>query len=213
MEMIAKMTDAEMIVEIITVKMDRIVAAIVEMATVVVIVEMVKIAETTEEIITAEMVRTGNRGNDRRDGGFRGNDRRDNNRRDGQNGNRGNDRRDGGFRGNDRRDNNNRRDGQNNNRGNNRNGFGGGRSAQPMDTMKPEVKQSRQQRANKDSRSAKQRYGKERNRDDYEDDMFQNKNARKKKDPNRKGGAFIAGAGCKAWSRKMESERSHCRRR
>lgn len=133
----------------------------------------------------------GNRGNDRRDGGFRGNDRRDNNRRDGQNGNRGNDRRDGGFRGNDRRDNNNRRDGQNNNRGsNNRNGFGGGRSAQPMDTMKPEVKQSRQQRANKDSRSAKQRYGKERNRDDYEDDMFQNKNARKKKDPNRKG-AFI----------------------
>lgn len=48
--------------------------------------------------------------------------------------------------------------------------------------MKPEVKQSRQQRANKDSRSAKQRYGKERNRDDYEDDMFQNKNARKKKD-------------------------------
>ena len=56
--------------------------------------------------------------------------------------------------------------------------------------MKPEVKQSRQQRANKDSRSAKQRYGKERNRDDYEDDMFQNKNARKKKDPNRKG-AFI----------------------
>lgn len=133
----------------------------------------------------------GNRGNDRRDGGFRGNDRRDNNRRDGQNGNRGNDRRDGGFRGNDRRDNNNRRDGQNNNRGsNNRNGFGCGRSAQPMDTMKPEVKQSRQQRANKDSRSAKQRYGKERNRDDYEDDMFQNKNARKKKDPNRKG-AFI----------------------
>ena len=133
----------------------------------------------------------GNRGNDRRDGVFRGNDRRDNNRRDGQNGNRGNDRRDGGFRGNDRRDNNNRRDGQNNNRGsNNRNGFGGGRSAQPMDTMKSEVKQSRQQRANKDSRSAKQRYGKERNRDDYEDDMFQNKNARKKKDPNRKG-AFI----------------------
>ena len=135
--------------------------------------------------------RDGNRGGDRRDGQNRGNDRRDNNRRDGQNGNRGNDRRDGGFRGNDRRDNNNRRDGQNNNRGsNNRNGFGGGRSAQPMDTMKPEVKQSRQQRANKDSRSAKQRYGKERNRDDYEDDMFQNKNARKKKDPNRKG-AFI----------------------
>lgn len=61
MEMIAKMTDAEMIVEIITVKMDRIVAAIVEMAT---------------------------RGGDRRDGQNRGNDRRDNNRRDGQNGNR-----------------------------------------------------------------------------------------------------------------------------
>ena len=156
-----------------------------------------------------------NRGNDRRDGN-RNNDRRDDNRGNGRgdrndrrDGNRGNDRRDGnrnndrrdnrgGNRGNDRRDGNrgqngfgNRRDGQNGNRGGNRNqgGFGGPRSQAPVDSMKSEVKQSRQQRANKDSRSAKQRYGKDRNRDGYDDDLFQQKN-RKKKDPNRKG-AFI----------------------
>lgn len=70
-------------------------------------------------------------------------------------------------------------------------GFGGGRGAQaPMDSMKSEVKQSRQQRANKDSRSAKQRYGKDRNREDFDEDLFSQKNNRKKKDPNRKG-AFI----------------------
>ena len=60
-----------------------------------------------------------------------------------------------------------------------------------METMKSEVKQSRQQRANKDSRSAKQRHGKDRVREDYDEELFnQNSKARKKKDPNRKG-AFI----------------------
>ena len=96
----------------------------------------------------------------------------------------------------DNRDNNNR-DNNNSRQGNfgNRNGKAGGfdsrRSAAPMETMKSEVKQSRQQRANKDSRSAKQRHGKDRTREDYEEDVFnQSTKARKKKDPNRKG-AFI----------------------
>ena len=57
--------------------------------------------------------------------------------------------------------------------------------------MKSEVKQSRQQRANKDSRSAKQKYGKDRGRNDMDDDeLFGQSRNRKKKDPNRKG-AFI----------------------
>ena len=59
-----------------------------------------------------------------------------------------------------------------------------------MDVITPEVKQSRQQRANKDSRSAKQRHGKDRNYNNYDDDMFNQSKNRKKKDPNRKG-AFI----------------------
>ena len=88
--------------------------------------------------------------------------------------------------------------GNRDNRGENRNGSrssrGTNRSQQSgsygaMDAVKSEVKQSRAQRANKDSRSAKQRYGKDRNRDE---DLFEQQNARqkKKKDPNRKG-AFI----------------------
>ena len=74
----------------------------------------------------------------------------------------------------------------------NRNGNGGGFSrgpAMPMDSMKSEVKQSRQQRANKDSRSAKQRHGRERDRDMDDEEMF-TQGRKKKKDPNRKG-AFI----------------------
>ena len=74
----------------------------------------------------------------------------------------------------------------------NRNGNGGGFSrgpAVPMDSMKSEVKQSRQQRANKDSRSAKQRHGRERDRDMDDEEMF-TQGRKKKKDPNRKG-AFI----------------------
>ena len=60
----------------------------------------------------------------------------------------------------------------------------------PMDSMKSEVKQSRQQRANKDSRSAKQKYGKDRTRGMDDDEMFEQSRKNKKKDPNRKG-AFI----------------------
>lgn len=115
------------------------------------------------------------------------------NRQGGRDGNRDN-RQGRGF---NNRDNNNRDNGGNR-QGNfgNRNGKTGGfdsrRGAQaPMETMKSEVKQSRQQRANKDSRSAKQRHGKDRVREDYDEELFnQNSKARKKKDPNRKG-AFI----------------------
>ncbi|MCD7826020.1 MAG: translation initiation factor IF-2 [Clostridiaceae bacterium] len=93
----------------------------------------------------------------------------------------------------------NRQGGRDNNRGGRdnrqggRSGYQGGDSRRSapaaMDSMKSEVKQSRQQRSSKDSRNAKQRYGKDRNRDYEEENFNQNKN-RKKKDPNRKG-AFI----------------------
>lgn len=129
-----------------------------------------------------------------------GNGNNRNNGRDGNRDNRGDNRgnrdnRQG--RGFNNRDNNNRDNGGNR-QGNfgNRNGKTGGfdsrRGAQaPMETMKSEVKQSRQQRANKDSRSAKQRHGKDRVREEYDEELFnQNSKARKKKDPNRKG-AFI----------------------
>ena len=122
-----------------------------------------------------------NRGN--RDGGRDGS--RNGGREDGYNNNRGN--RDGGGR-DGSRDN---RQGGFGNKGGRAQGNDSRRSAAPMDSMKSEVKQSRQQRANKDSRSAKQRHGKDRGRDDFEEDVFnQNKPARKRKDPNRKG-AFI----------------------
>ena len=142
----------------------------------------------------------GNRGNNNRNGN------RDGNREGGRDGNRdGN--RDGGNRGNrngnrDSGYNNNRggRDGNRDNRQNGANRDRGGRpqgndsrrsASAPMDSMKSEVKQSRQQRANKDSKSAKQRYGRDKRNEDYEDDLFgQGKMRNKKKDPNRKG-AFI----------------------
>ncbi|MDD7403396.1 MAG: translation initiation factor IF-2 [Butyribacter sp.] len=118
--------------------------------------------------------RSNNHGNNnyRREGGSRDNNRREgnNNNRNGNNGNR-----QGGY----------------NNRNNKSQGFDSKRSAAaPMDSMKNEVKQSRQQRANKDSRSAKQRHGKDRKHDDYEEEMFNQNKRNKKKDPNRKG-AFI----------------------
>ena len=96
----------------------------------------------------------------------------------------------------DNRDNRNggNRDNRNNGSRDNRNrNQGGGFSrgtAMPMDSMKSEVKQSRQQRANKDSRSAKQKYGKDRTRGMDDDEMFEQSRKNKKKDPNRKG-AFI----------------------
>ena len=143
--------------------------------------------------------RNGNR--DNRNGGNR--DNRNSGNRDNRNGNR--DNRNGGNRDNrnGNRDNRNggNRDNRNGNRDNrnggnrdnrNRNGNGGGFSrgpAMPMDSMKSEVKQSRQQRANKDSRSAKQRHGRERDRDMDDEEMF-TQGRKKKKDPNRKG-AFI----------------------
>lgn len=60
-----------------------------------------------------------------------------------------------------------------------------------MDTVKPEVKQSRAQRAKNDSRSAKQRHGRERDREEMENPLYgPGGRKNKKKDPNRKG-AFI----------------------
>ncbi len=120
---------------------------------------------------------------DNRNGSNRDNRNRDN--RDNRNGsNRDNrDNRNGGSR-------DNRNNGSRDNRNRN-NGGGFSRSASmPMDSMKSEVKQSRQQRANKDSRSAKQKYGKDRTRGMDDDDMFEQSRKNKKKDPNRKG-AFI----------------------
>lgn len=68
-------------------------------------------------------------------------------------------------------------------------GYGNRSQSGPMESMQSSVKQSRQQRSGKDSRSAKQKYGKDRNRGYDDEEMFLQKN-KKKKDPNRKG-AFI----------------------
>ena len=126
---------------------------------------------------------------DNRNGGNRDDrDNRNGGNRDNRNGNR--DNRNGGNRDNRNGNRDNRNGGNRDNR--NRNGNGGGFSrgpAMPMDSMKSEVKQSRQQRANKDSRSAKQRHGRERDRDMDDEEMF-TQGRKKKKDPNRKG-AFI----------------------
>ena len=175
-----------------------------------------KEAETEKEIKSQETKKETKRDNkenrnngnrDNRNGGNRDNrngnrDNRNSGNRDNRNGNR--DNRNGGNRDNrnGNRDNRNgNRDNRNGNRDNrnggnrdnrNRNGNGGGFSrgpAVPMDSMKSEVKQSRQQRANKDSRSAKQRHGRERDRDMDDEEMF-TQGRKKKKDPNRKG-AFI----------------------
>ncbi len=138
-----------------------------------------------------------NNNGSRNNNGRRDNNNRDNNnRRDNRDNNNRNDNRD-----NRRRDNNNRNDNRdnrgsrdNNNRRDSRDNRGGrdnrGSAAAPMDTMKSEVKQSRQQRANKDSRSAKQKYGKNRDRDDMENEVFMQQKNHKKKDPDRRG-AFI----------------------
>ncbi len=134
----------------------------------------------------------GNNKNTGRDGGNNRGNRND--RRDGNKDNR----QGRGYNNRDNRDNSNRdnsgsRQGSYANRNGKPGGFDSRRNTQaPMEAMKPEVKQSRQQRANKDSRSAKQRHGKDRGREEFEEDAFnQNNNkARKKKDPNRKG-AFI----------------------
>lgn len=124
--------------------------------------------------------------NDRNDRSDNHNVGRDNRGSDNRKDNRGND---------GRRDRNQNKDNRNVGRGNrdrDRDNRGGGNRAvsAPMDSMKSEVKQSRQQRTNKDSRSAKQKYGKNRDRDDMDEDVFIQPKNRKKKDPDRKG-AFI----------------------
>ena len=145
-----------------------------------------KEAETEKEIKSQETKKETKRDNkENRNNGNRDN-RNGGNRDDRDNKNGGN--RDDRDNRNGNRDN--RNGGNRDNR--NRNGNGGGFSrgpAVPMDSMKSEVKQSRQQRANKDSRSAKQRHGRERDRDMDDEEMF-TQGRKKKKDPNRKG-AFI----------------------
>lgn len=149
--------------------------------------------EKRQENSRKDNSRSNSQGQDNR---TNGNENRDGGRRDSQTRTR--DNRDSG-RGSGRRDNN--RGGQNgyNSRDNNRNGQGGGRrnsgqgaaSFAPMDNVKSEVKQSRAQRAGKDSRSAKQRYGKDRDRDEMDNPLYgPGGRKNKKKDPNRKG-AFI----------------------
>ncbi len=139
----------------------------------------------------------GGQGGNGRDNNRGGRDNRDNNRgsRDNNRGGRDNNR--GGQSGFNR--DNNRGNGQNsynrdNNRGNgqnNRRNGQGGNSFAEMDVVKPEVKQSRAQRATKDSRSAKQRYGKDRDREEMDNPLYgPGGRKNKKKDPNRKG-AFI----------------------
>ena len=120
---------------------------------------------------------------DRREGGRR--DNRDN-RGNGQGGRDNRDNRGNGQGGRDNRDN---RGGQN---GGRRDGGRGGNSFSGIDAVKPEVKQSRAQRAKNDSRSAKQRHGRDRDREEPEFNPLYGPGGRKnkKKDPNRKG-AFI----------------------
>ncbi len=137
--------------------------------------------------------RDNNRDNNR---AGRDNDRngRDNNRggRDNNRGGRDNRSGQGGF----GRDNNrggqggfNRDNNRGNGQNNRRNAQGGGFAE--MDVVKPEVKQSRAQRATKDSRSAKQRYGKDKDREEMDNPLYgPGGRKNKKKDPNRKG-AFI----------------------
>ena len=148
--------------------------------------------------------RRDNRGGDNRNrrgennhGGSRGGRDGGNNRNDSRGGNRTG--RDGGNRNDSRggnrtgRDSGNRNDSRGGNRagrdsGNRNDSRRSGGASAPMDSMKSEVKQSRQQRAGRDSRSANKRRGKDR-RDEFDDELNL-KNNKKKKDPNRKG-AFI----------------------
>ena len=143
---------------------------------------------------------------DRRDGGRR--DRGDNrNRGNGQGGynrdnrngqggrdNRGDNRNRGNGQGGYNRDNRNgqNRDNRGGQNGGRRDGGRGGNSFSGIDAVKPEVKQSRAQRAKNDSRSAKQRHGRDRDREEPEYNPLYGPGGRKtkKKDPNRKG-AFI----------------------
>ena len=129
---------------------------------------------------------------DRRDGGRR--DNRDNRNGQGGRDNRGDNRNRGNGQGGYNRDNRNgqNRDNRGGQNGGRRDGGRGGNSFSGIDAVKPEVKQSRAQRAKNDSRSAKQRHGRDRDREEPEYNPLYGPGGRKtkKKDPNRKG-AFI----------------------
>ena len=134
-----------------------------------------------------------NRGDNRNRGNGQGGYNRDN-----RNGQGGRDNRDNRNRGNGQggynRDNRNgqNRDNRGGQNGGRRDGGRGGNSFSGIDAVKPEVKQSRAQRAKNDSRSAKQRHGRDRDREEPEYNPLYGPGGRKnkKKDPNRKG-AFI----------------------
>ena len=129
---------------------------------------------------------------DRRDGRRR--DNRDNRNGQGGRDNRGDNRNRGNGQGGYNRDNRNgqNRDNRGGQNGGRRDGGRGGNSFSGIDAVKPEVKQSRAQRAKNDSRSAKQRHGRDRDREEPEYNPLYGPGGRKtkKKDPNRKG-AFI----------------------
>jgi translation initiation factor IF-2 len=135
-----------------------------------------------------------NRGDNRNRGNGQGGYNRDNRNGQGGRDNRGDNRNRGNGQGGYNRDNRNgqNRDNRGGQNGGCRDGGRGGNSFSGIDAVKPEVKQSRAQRAKNDSRSAKQRHGRDRDREEPEYNPLYGPGGRKtkKKDPNRKG-AFI----------------------
>ena len=135
-----------------------------------------------------------NRGDNRNRGNGQGGYNRDNRNGQGRRDNRGDNRNRGNGQGGYNRDNRNgqNRDNRGGQNGGRRDGGRGGNSFSGIDAVKPEVKQSRAQRAKNDSRSAKQRHGRDRDREEPEYNPLYGPGGRKtkKKDPNRKG-AFI----------------------
>ena len=135
-----------------------------------------------------------NRGDNRNRGNGQGGYNRDNRNGHGGRDNRGDNRNRGNGQGGYNRDNRNgqNRDNRGGQNGGRRDGGRGGNSFSGIDAVKPEVKQSRAQRAKNDSRSAKQRHGRDRDREEPEYNPLYGPGGRKtkKKDPNRKG-AFI----------------------
>ena len=135
-----------------------------------------------------------NRGDNRNRGNGQGGYNRDNRNGQGGRDNRGDNRNRGNGQGGYNRDNRNgqNRDNRGGQNGGRRDGGRGGNSFSEIDAVKPEVKQSRAQRAKNDSRSAKQRHGRDRDREEPEYNPLYGPGGRKtkKKDPNRKG-AFI----------------------
>ena len=132
-----------------------------------------------------------NRGDNRNRGNGQGGYNRDNRNGQGGRDNRGDNRNRGNGQGGYNRDNRNgqNRDNRGGQNGGRRDGGRGGNSFSGIDAVKPEVKQSRAQRAKNDSRSAKQRHGRDRDREEPEYNPLYGPGGRKtkKKDPNRKG--------------------------